>query len=103
MITEFHSTDPAQHYKSLITGTTNVDLNMPKWYTTTLFQLISGHCKPKAHLKRIALDDPGKCETCGIDEAVEHFIMQCPKYVQARNTLFREVYCSLLFPKRTFG
>ena len=97
-ITEFRSTDAAQHYKNSITCTTKVDINMPKWHTTTLFRLLSGHCRLNAHLKRIGLHDTGNCEACGIEETVEHFIMQCPKYAQARNTLFRKIRESGLQP-----
>ena len=99
--TEFLSTDAAQHYKSMITCTTNIDLNMPKWYTTTLFRLMSGHCKLNAHLKRIGLHDTGKCETCEVDETVEHFLMQCPRYAPARNTIFQKIRDSGMQPPTT--
>ena len=43
------------------------------------------------HSEKIGFQDNGKRQTCEIDETVEHFIMQCPKHTQARETLIQKI------------
>jgi len=44
-----------------------------------------------SHLHIIGLHPDGLCDTCGIPETVEHFLMQCSNYVEARHTLQRSI------------
>ena len=46
-----------------------------------------GHCRRHFHLPRIVLHPNGLCDTCDIPETVEHFLMQCGKYAEARRKL----------------
>jgi len=44
-----------------------------------------------SHLHKIGLHPDGLCDTCGIPETVEPFLMQCRKYAEARHALQRPI------------
>ena len=59
-------------------------------YETILFPLRSGHCRLRAHLRKIGRSDSSLCENCNIPEIVTHFLLQCPQYENNRS-LFKKV------------
>ena len=46
-----------------------------------------GHAGVNVHLNRFEMTDSPLCSVCNTPETIEHFIMKCPAYQQARDTL----------------
>jgi hypothetical protein len=66
---------------------------LPRSQSTLLIWLRTGHAPLNYHLHRIhAVESPG-CVACDADteETVKHYLLDCPAYEHARNTLRREL------------
>jgi len=69
------------------TDTNRTKIHIP----AAIFRLRTGHCRFHSHLHEIGLHPDDRCDTCGILETVEHFLMLCSKYAEARHTLQRSI------------
>jgi len=69
-----------------------MDTNRTKMHIpATIFRLRAGYCRLHSHLYKISLHPDGLCDTCGIPETVEHFLIQCSNYAEVRHTLQRSI------------
>ena len=57
---------------------------------TALAKLRIGHVGVRKHLCRFKLFDTERCD-CGEVDSVEHFLLQCPKYVVSRTEIFLQL------------
>ena len=53
----------------------------------SIFPLRTGHCRLNKHLHRINLQSSGLCSLCSAPEDVEHVLLYCPRYSNARDVL----------------
>ncbi|MGE5863307.1 MAG: ribonuclease H family protein [Nitrososphaerales archaeon] len=44
-----------------------------------IFRLRAGHCKLNYYMYKLHLHPTGRCDECGEDETVEHFLTKCPR------------------------
>jgi ribonuclease HI len=65
-------------------------------------QLRTGHCGLNKYLHRFKKRDDPKCE-CGRVETVEHFLMECHRYVEQRNELRKSVGLGRMNVARLLG
>jgi ribonuclease HI len=77
---QFDSTPPGNQTQLLYRG-----LSRPAG--SLLTQLRSGHVGLNQHLSRIKLVDSPKCPNCDTRETVEHYLLGCRRYTQARHEL----------------
>ena len=71
----------------------------PKFYNgiksrnmaATITQLRTGHCGLNHYLHRFHISDTPHCECGAGKETVEHFLLQCPRYIKQREPLRKEV------------
>ena len=60
---------------------------MSRKYERLIFRLQTGHCGLRSHLHRTGKTDFAMCNNCSTEEAVSHFVLQCPVYEQERSQL----------------
>lgn len=46
-----------------------------------------GHVGLKQHMARFNMAEDDQCDTCNVVETVSHFLLDCQKYLQARQQL----------------
>lgn len=51
---------------------------------TTIFRLRTGHCRLRAHMRRIGVADSAVCECGEGDQTPEHMLQDCPRLNQLR-------------------
>ena len=57
----------------------NALLHLDRKEATTIFRLVrTGHCRLKAHLKRIGIVDSPRCPCLQADQTPEHILQDCP-------------------------
>jgi len=56
-----------------------------------IFRMRTGHAKTKKMLKRWNMTDSSDCNVCGVEENLQHIIMECKKYETARSRLKEQV------------
>ena len=56
-----------------------------------IFRMRTGHVKTKKMLKRWNMTDSPDCNVCGVEENLQHIIMECKKYETARSRLKEQV------------
>ena len=67
--------------------------DLPKRHAAILFQLRTGHVPLNKHLHRISKVDSPKCPHCpNATETVLHYLLECPKYTNARHCLRRALH-----------
>jgi Reverse transcriptase (RNA-dependent DNA polymerase)/Endonuclease-reverse transcriptase len=61
-------------------------------HTAMLVQLRTGHCGLNHYLARFKKIETSECTNCGYErETVEHFLLECPTYWEARRDLRKKV------------
>ena len=60
-------------------------------YEIILNRLRSGNIGLNANLKKIGLHETGYCSMCIVPETVDHFLIECPRYIIPRSMLLVEV------------
>ena len=56
-----------------------------------IFRMRTGHAKTKKMLKRWNMTDSSDCNVCGVEENLQHIIMECKKYETARSRLKEQI------------
>ncbi|KAK2727599.1 hypothetical protein QYM36_008173 [Artemia franciscana] len=56
-----------------------------------IFRMRTGHGKTKKMLKRWNMTDSSDCNVCGVEENLQHIIMECKKYETATSRLKEQV------------
>lgn len=76
--------------------------NKNKKIVTALNRLRLGHAGVNKHLFRFNLADSPDCEYCGVEEDIEHLLMDCEQYEQERGAMLLNIYKILKsFPEMT--
>lgn len=66
-------------------------LRLTRKQSSLLYQLRTGHVPLAKHLARINKADSPSCPGCGhTQETVQHYLLQCPNYRQARQRMIRD-------------
>ena len=67
--------------------------DLPKRHAAILFQLRTGHAPLNNHLHRITKVESPKCPHCpSANETVLHFLLECPKYANARSRMRHQLH-----------
>lgn len=80
-------------YLDQITGSPWLKIKERK-IETALTRLRIGHAGVNQHLHRFKMRDSPMCDSCGIPETINHFIMECPEYLAERD-IMRNLFESL--------
>ncbi|KAK2724008.1 hypothetical protein QYM36_002373 [Artemia franciscana] len=56
-----------------------------------IFRMRTGHARTKNMLKRWNMTDSSDCNVCGVEENLQHIIMECKKYETARSRLKEQI------------
>ena len=57
---------------------------------TTILRLRTGHCGPRAHLKRIGIMDSALCDCKEAEQTVHHILQDCPIWRKQRHQLWQQ-------------
>ena len=74
-----------------------------RYIATTIAQLRTGHCRLNKYLHRFKLKTSPYCE-CGYgQETVEHYLMECPRFIKERKELRVKVRSKGMSIERLLG
>ena len=74
-----------------------------RYTATTIAQLRTGHCRLNKYLHRFKLKTSPYCE-CGYgQETVEHYLMECPRFIKERKELRIKVRSKGMSMERLLG
>jgi ribonuclease HI len=60
-------------------------------YITTINRMRFGHGQFRTHLKRLNMVESRECAACGVDEDLEHIVLECQRYGLQRLILVHEL------------